>query len=323
MQRRTFLMLTHASDFDVVDRVGAAIERRGHRALRLDLDRYPREWSLAHRIGGPGEQWRLFVGGDALGELDVAGVWVRHWVSPSVDEQSDAAIRDGCVRSAAAAVRGFFESLEGIVWLSEPRCVRDAENKVRQLRAARRVGLMIPRTLVTNHPPDVKAFFDELGGHIVTKMLANLSSSMGRAPLFVRTSRVTAAHLERLDGLSQSPMIFQELVAKQYELRVAFVEGRMFVGRIDAPDLIDWRTASPDAVRWRGGAISDATAAALREFMRSLGLRYGAIDLIRTPDGADVFLEVNPTGEWGMLERDLGLPISKAIADALVGGSGA
>jgi hypothetical protein len=27
---------------------------------------------------------------------------------------------------------------------------------------------------------------------------------------------------------------------------------------------------------------------------------------------------VNPSGEWGMLERDLGLPISEAIAKALL-----
>ncbi|MEM8805469.1 MAG: MvdC family ATP-grasp ribosomal peptide maturase, partial [Cyanobacteria bacterium P01_G01_bin.38] len=31
-----------------------------------------------------------------------------------------------------------------------------------------------------------------------------------------------------------------------------------------------------------------------------------------------VFLEVNPCGEWGMLERDLGYSISGAIADALL-----
>ena len=30
------------------------------------------------------------------------------------------------------------------------------------------------------------------------------------------------------------------------------------------------------------------------------------------------FLEVNPQGEWGMLQRDLGLPIGEAIAIKLV-----
>jgi glutathione synthase/RimK-type ligase-like ATP-grasp enzyme len=52
--------------------------------------------------------------------------------------------------------------------------------------------------------------------------------------------------------------------------------------------------------------------------MSELGLVYGAIDLICTPAGEYVFLEVNPGGEWGMLERDLGLPIADAIARALL-----
>ena len=52
--------------------------------------------------------------------------------------------------------------------------------------------------------------------------------------------------------------------------------------------------------------------------MASLDLAFGAIDVIRSPDGGHVFLEVNPAGEWGMLERDLGCPIADAIAEALL-----
>ncbi|HYP53826.1 MAG TPA: hypothetical protein VEQ42_09825 [Pyrinomonadaceae bacterium] len=53
--------------------------------------------------------------------------------------------------------------------------------------------------------------------------------------------------------------------------------------------------------------------------MSRLGLAFGAIDLIRTPSGEHVFLEVNASGEWGMLERDLNLPVSEALADVLLG----
>jgi D-alanine-D-alanine ligase-like ATP-grasp enzyme len=46
-------------------------------------------------------------------------------------------------------------------------------------------------------------------------------------------------------------------------------------------------------------------------------LNYGALDLILTPAGRHVFLEVNPVGEFFWLERCPGLPISAAIADLL------
>jgi glutathione synthase/RimK-type ligase-like ATP-grasp enzyme len=37
-----------------------------------------------------------------------------------------------------------------------------AENKLRQLRVAKEVGLKIPRTFVTNDPKQVREFFQEL-----------------------------------------------------------------------------------------------------------------------------------------------------------------
>jgi len=47
-------------------------------------------------------------------------------------------------------------------------------------------------------------------------------------------------------------------------------------------------------------------------------LNYGAIDIILTPEGKHVFLELNPAGEFFWLERAPGLPISDAIADLLL-----
>ena len=53
--------------------------------------------------------------------------------------------------------------------------------------------------------------------------------------------------------------------------------------------------------------------------MDHFSLNYGAIDIILTPDGKLVFLELNPCGEFFWLEHSAGLPISDAIADVLLG----
>jgi hypothetical protein len=44
--------------------------------------------------------------------------------------------------------------------------------------------------------------------------------------------------------------------------------------------------------------------------------------MIRGTDDKYYFLEVNPVGEWGMLEKFLHLPISEAIAQHLIKISG-
>ena len=52
--------------------------------------------------------------------------------------------------------------------------------------------------------------------------------------------------------------------------------------------------------------------------MDYFSLKYGAIDIILTPDNQHVFLELNSCGEFFWLERAPRLPISEAIADILL-----
>lgn len=55
--------------------------------------------------------------------------------------------------------------------------------------------------------------------------------------------------------------------------------------------------------------------------MASLGLNYGAIDIIVTPDGQHLFLEINPVGEFFWMEiYSPKYPISQAIAEILLTG---
>ncbi|SCF90374.1 MULTISPECIES: hypothetical protein [unclassified Streptomyces] len=53
--------------------------------------------------------------------------------------------------------------------------------------------------------------------------------------------------------------------------------------------------------------------------LNRLGLPYGAFDFVVTPEDEWVFLEVNPSGQYGFIEVATGLSITAAIADYLEG----
>ena len=64
-------------------------------------------------------------------------------------------------------------------------------------------------------------------------------------------------------------------------------------------------------------------ATGLRQLAARLGLSYGAADLVVTPDGRHVFLEINPAGEWFWLDDVFGpRALSTAIAETLLGQRG-
>lgn len=326
--RDVVLLVTHSGDHYTVDRVAEALERRGARPRRIDVDRFPIELRLTSALDvEPGTSRRTLH--DARGPLDleaVRAVWMRRLWPPTLDEELDPELHDGCRRESMAALLGFLDGLHDRRTVNLLEANTAAENKLRQLRVARRLGLQVPRTLVTNDPAEVLAFHEALGGRMVTKMLTALTQSMSGHTAFVHTSVVRPEDLEDLDGLRHSPMVFQEHVDKAHELRVAVVAtaggGRCFAGAIDATrsdaGRVDWRKSAPTQVGWRPGTLPDDVATKLLELVRALDLVYGAVDLIVTPDGRHVFLEINPAGEWGMLERDAGLPIAAALADALL-----
>lgn len=68
---------------------------------------------------------------------------------------------------------------------------------------------------------------------------------------------------------------------------------------------------------WQPYQLPQSIEAKLLELMKKLGLNYGAIDLILTPNNEYVFLEINPVGEFFWLDLYAGLPISSAIAELL------
>ena len=316
------LLLTHSGDYFTVDRVAEALSRRGAHPFRLDTDRFPMAVKLVAKISNSGLNYRLDYGEQSISTEQVLAVWMRRIWQPHLSKDLAPQFQAGCIQESSAALHGFLDNLQEARWLDDLQRIEQAENKLRQLKVARKVGLRIPRTLVTNNPQEVREFFPAVEGKMIAKLLTPLSTSMKGSSFFLYTNTVKAEDLLEAEALCYSPMIFQEQIPKRRELRVVFVEGNLFVGALDSSrysaTTMDWRRATSAESPWEPDELPDEVVRGLNALMTKLGLGFGAIDLIETPDGEYVFLEVNPTGEWGMLERDLHYSISGAIADALL-----
>ena len=320
--RDVVLLLTHSGDFYTVDLVSQALARKGVRPIRFNTDLFPSSVKLLAHAGDTRAAQLFTEAGEQISTAEVRAVWARKLWSPRMSDDLDHRYHSMCINESVAALEGFLDALHQARWVNDLDRQRAAENKQRQLRLAARAGLRAPRTLVTNDPAAARQFFEETEGQTVAKLLRPLAISMDADRPFVYTNRVSEEDLAAADKLRHSPMVFQELIPKAFELRVACVSGEAFAGALDATGTsrghTDWRRAAPEECHWRTATLPREVASSLRALMSELGLVFGAVDLICTPSGEYVFLEVNPGGEWGMLERDLGLPISEAIAGALL-----
>ncbi len=109
-------------------------------------------------------------------------------------------------------------------------------------------------------------------------------------------------------ALQLCPSIYQEHIAKQFELRVLVLGEEVIAVKLDSQahehSRIDWRVdADHGKIHAEQYALDAGTTAQILALMRALNLAMGSLDLIVTPDGEIVFLEVNEQGQFLFLEQ--------------------
>ena len=318
------LIITRTSDNESVDFVRRALEKRGAKPFRLDTDRFPTEVRAAIRVENGLASGRLEDRGDVLDVAELAGAWHRRLeIGGKIPTTIDRKLRGPSLEESRRVLLGMFASLPCFVVDPTAR-LRHAEHKQLQLEVARRVGLDVPRTLVTNDPAAVREFWELCDGRVVAKMMAGFAVIEDGQEKVVFTNPLAERDLEALEQLALCPMTFQERLEKRVELRVTIVGERVFAASIDSSRFerskTDWRREGLALIGdWKPCDLPADVEKGLLALMDEFGLNYGAIDLVVTPEGRHVFLEVNPAGEFFWLDRAGGLPISEAIADVVLG----
>lgn len=323
LSRDVVLLISHSDDFFTIDRVAEALLKKGAQLFRLDTDKFPLQVQLTAHFDKSKSYHTIEYNNQSISTEQVQAVWMRRIWEPQLGEELAPKFREACIRESRATLDGFWDSLKDARWVDNLERIDYASNKLRQLRIASEVGFAIPQTLVTNKAEAAREFFRQVNGKMVSKLLTALSYSMeANSSFFLYTSIVKEEDLQDAESLRYCPMVFQELIPKQQELRVVYVNGDVFVGALNADVYaaakVDWRKPGVDVGAWQHHQLPDEVIRRLQAFMAKFGLSFGSLDFILTPSGEYVFLEINPVGEWGMLEKDLDLPIANAIADTLL-----
>ncbi len=202
---------------------------------------------------------------------------------------------------------------DGIPLVNPPHAGTVLQYKPYQLHVLERLGASIPRTLITNDPAAVRRFHQQVKEVIYKPVTGGAITRM-----------LDEEALSRLDLIQQAPVIFQS-VARGDDLRVMLV-GDTIVSSvaIETPEQqLDFRADSAyssGAATYREVPLPAHVEELCRKAARACGLRFAGIDIKHVP-GTDewVFLELNSSPIYLDVERKLGHPISRAVAQAALG----
>lgn len=304
------------------------IRALGGTAVRLNGEDLAGDGPVSMRFDGGSAELRIRVGNREWTGADVRAVWLRRGYDlralNAIELVGEPRLGYDVQRHLAGEIRTATQSMHALLsharWLTRPGT--EQVNKLRALASAAEAGLDIPATLVTTSRAELQAFRAACGS-IITK-------SMGEAGAFQKDGcffGMYTAELreEQIDALPEFffPSLAQERLEKSYELRVFYLAGRCWPMAIfsqsDDRTSIDFRRYN---VRRPNRSVPYRLPPALEDgigrFMRAMELETGSIDLVRTPGGRHVFLEVNPVGQFGMVSQPCNYHLEKHVAAHLM-----
>jgi ATP-GRASP peptide maturase of grasp-with-spasm system len=194
-------------------------------------------------------------------------------------------------------------------------------SKLRVLEIATKYKLKIPETVITSSKIKLSVFLDNNNNSILSKSLGDGKNIEFKGDIFsFYTKRINS-----IDGLDDkfSPSVFQKYIDKLYELRIFYLDGSFFsmviFSQTNPKTIDDFRNYDDqNPNRYEPYNLPKTIEVKLNKMMRKLGLNTGSIDMIKAKDGNYYFLEVNPSGQFGMTSVPCNYPLHELVANYLI-----
>ena len=318
VRRDTVVVLTQASDA-TADMVIQELDSRGVPVFWFDTAQFPLSLTVNAHFD---DAWHGTLDGpDGSVALEsIRSVYFRRPTGFTFPNTMTDAERRFAGSEARRGIGGLLMALP-CLWLNHPARVADAEYKPYQLAAAARYGLDVPRTMLTNDPTAADKAREHLGPHLVYKPLGPTPVVDGDRLQMLYTTAVTPDIIAD-ERIALTVHQFQERIDKYRDVRATVVGDHVYAADLipTDPDVqLDWR-ADYSAIRYARTTLPKEVEARLLALTRQLGLRFCAADFVVTPDERYYFVDLNPNGEWGWIEKETGLPIAAAVAELLAEG---
>lgn len=293
-----------------MDRVRAGLEERGTPYRFLDQQAVGESALelVVDDAGSGGPQGRLTSRSWSVELDEITAVYARPYDTRRMlsvrDTRHDSPERRHCAELDDALIT-WLELTPALV-LNRPSAMASNNSKPYQAMLMAAAGAAVPDTLVTTDREAAEGFAAE-HGEVVYKSLSGIRSIV---------SRLSQRPEHHRDDLSACPTQFQRWV-QGVDLRVHVVGKRVFATEVRT-DADDYRYG--DATL-RAVEATEMERRQCLSLSRALDLPLAGIDLRRTPTGATVYFEVNPSPAFSYYEAATGQPIAATIAAMLAAGS--
>lgn len=319
MTDKCVLVLTNSTD-STCDYLCERLLEAHIPCARYDTDAHIEQTRFIHRGNEPVMAWSGYL----LQPHSVSAVIYRRPKPFQMPPIADPFTLQHIAEEWSEAWEGFLAHIPAEAWINHPARNFCASHKVEQLTRARRMGLPVPETLITNDPDKAWEFVTTSPVKLIVKPLASgyIERASPSQDSSIYTSEFTAEHRSLLDKIRFCPVIFQQMMEKEKEVRVTFIDDELFAVGMQASaengqQLVDIRRDEMQNVIYSPVEIPGAMATRIRKLIKSYRLRFAALDFAIDKTDSWYFFEINPNGQWAWLDLEAGTDIAGAFIRAL------
>jgi glutathione synthase/RimK-type ligase-like ATP-grasp enzyme len=192
-------------------------------------------------------------------------------------------------------------------------------DKLTQLKIAQQCGLKIPATILTSHK-SILIEFVKKHNKIVTKNINTFPILEFNDKVYQSYTSIIMEDFAQQQSQLFFPSLFQELIEKEFELRIFYIEGKCYTTAI----LLNQNTVdSRIAVNTYNSQmipylLPENIKQQIIVFMEQLNLQMGSIDMIYSKQGEYIFLEVNPSGQFMGYSESCNYQLDRIVAEYLI-----
>ena len=161
------LVLSHSTD-ETANYLCRRLDEIALEYARIDTDTCASSVQISYDQGPRLSLQRCEV----LHPAEVRNVWLRRPRPVAVPDSGDHAEQAHVSNEWSEALEGFLAHVPAAMWMNHPVNNVLASHKMEQLTRARAHGLAVPKTLVTQSPSALHAFWNETSGRLIAKPLA-------------------------------------------------------------------------------------------------------------------------------------------------------
>lgn len=250
--------------------------------------------------------WKILVS-------DAHAIYYRKISFPNLNNKYNKKYHPFIYKEIYTLITGIVETFEGIC-LTKPSILRLAENKIYQIKIAKEVDFLFPESLISNNTNSINQFC-ALKKRIVKPIASGKIEKEGVKDI-VQTNILNDNISIRINDIC--PAYYQAYIDKDFDLRVTIINNDVFPVKIISKNNVDWRKDHLNT-KYNLVTIPEEIISKCYLFLNKINMNFGVFDFV-VKNNKYYFLEVNPNGQWGWLEKELNINISDAIIKYLIGG---